>query len=756
MKFSENHFFKLIAFLIILSTLPVMITGSLSFWQSSKAMVNLSNEEKLQNIYQVRTNVEKSLQYIDFSITNFVRSSQTQQLLSQNIAVPDFTDYHQLRRDLIQLQTMDTGIEDIVVASFEHNWLMSNNGIEKLDYQTYEQIKKSYMHLEGRSSWILEKAEMIKFPTDIRNTCPQYINLVKMLPLFSGEQNGLVSVFIPTCEITDIISEKNTGDSFLIIDNDKQIIANTSPETSITLDFDKLDMTEKSGQTEYLFNGTDYKLIYEKSEYTGWTYLSLVKLSTLKQKSASIGWITLLIVSILTILSFLFAIISTRVLYKPINHLKTSIINYHDSKSPLTGTNEFQLIESHIHNLSLKNTQLEKRAQSQILPLKQLFMIRLIQGQVTEDEIPVKLKQFHYPEVWGWLTIFSLKIDQTEHDRFKEDETDLVLFAINNIIEDIIPPTDRFTPFILDDIQSTVIISRQEQNSRYTRHINQKAEFIQKEVFRLLNIHISIGISERFKKLRKAESAYKESKEALKYRLKLNKSAIIFYENLNRNYSTIAPFPNHIKKNIFDAIKISDKAKVTEEIEALFEYITKHVIHPGQIETMLSRFLYELYELKEVLGIHLDQLENAKMITHFKNLATLREMEDWLIFEITLPLIEKIEEKDTNKYKKISDQVIELIHNNYTSEISLDAIAAKLHYNVSYLSGVFQKETGSSFSEYLLQYRLDKAKTLLRTTDKSVKQIAEELRYKNSQNFIRSFKKMEGMTPGNYRLANKG
>jgi AraC-like DNA-binding protein len=48
-------------------------------------------------------------------------------------------------------------------------------------------------------------------------------------------------------------------------------------------------------------------------------------------------------------------------------------------------------------------------------------------------------------------------------------------------------------------------------------------------------------------------------------------------------------------------------------------------------------------------------------------------------------------------------------------------------------------------------YRFKKAKQWLTETNMTVKEIADHLRYKNSQNFIRSFKKQEEMTPGQYR-----
>ncbi|MGO4495212.1 helix-turn-helix domain-containing protein [Paenibacillus sp. 2RAB27] len=55
------------------------------------------------------------------------------------------------------------------------------------------------------------------------------------------------------------------------------------------------------------------------------------------------------------------------------------------------------------------------------------------------------------------------------------------------------------------------------------------------------------------------------------------------------------------------------------------------------------------------------------------------------------------------------------------------------------------------FDEYLAQYRVRIAKKWLTETSMKISDIAEKLQYNNSQNFIRYFRKMEGMTPGQYR-----
>ncbi|SER28657.1 transcriptional regulator, AraC family [Gracilibacillus ureilyticus] len=759
-KFSTKHYFKLIAFLIILSTVPVIITGGLSYWQSSNAIVDYSNDEKKQNIYQIQTNVEQVLKYVDLSTTYFVRSTQTQQFLNENMNAASFSDFNKLRRDLNHLQTIETGIEDIIFVSFDKKWLINNDGLVRLDKTTYEEINTSYMNIPDKSSWILEEADKIDFPNATKKSCSHYINLVKKLPILSSEPTGIIGVLIPTCELTEIMAGSNNSESFLILDEDNQTIAHSNTAyigednyipSSL---FNEIDQDAEEGQFEYTISNVAYKITYHTSNYNNWTYLSFVKLSDLHMRSSSIGWITVLIVSILLIISIIFAVIGSRVLYKPVKRLRNAIYS-NQSETAGNNVNEFDLIETHIEKLLNQNNQLEKRVQSQVTQLKQLFMMRLVQGKVKNDELPLKLQSFHYHTNWTWLTIFSLKFDAVDQEKFDKNDQDLILFAINNLMEDIIPANERFTPIVINDTQTTIIITECENDAEYTRSINQKVQLIQEKVKELFHLSVSIGISQRFKHLHEADTAFKESKEALKYRLKMGDSSIIFYENLNRRYSNIAPYPSAIKNKLFDAIKVSDKEKAGIELLKLFEYIDRNDIHHQQLEIILSRFLYELFELKELLGIDVEDFHSTEMITHYQSLSSLEEIRDWILNKIIHPLIDNLDAKDDSKNKRISDKMIRMIQESFNRDISLDLIAAELHYNPNYLSSIFQKETGYSFSEYLLKYRINKAKDWLTTTNKSVKEIAEDLQYNNSQNFIRSFRKMEGITPGKYRAQYK-
>ena len=83
--------------------------------------------------------------------------------------------------------------------------------------------------------------------------------------------------------------------------------------------------------------------------------------------------------------------------------------------------------------------------------------------------------------------------------------------------------------------------------------------------------------------------------------------------------------------------------------------------------------------------------------------------------------------------------------------LMLQDAAAAVGMSNSRFSTVFAQECGKTFTEYLTGLRLEKAKELLKNTDRRSSQIALEVGYNDSHYFSYLFKKNVGMTPGEYR-----
>ncbi len=85
-------------------------------------------------------------------------------------------------------------------------------------------------------------------------------------------------------------------------------------------------------------------------------------------------------------------------------------------------------------------------------------------------------------------------------------------------------------------------------------------------------------------------------------------------------------------------------------------------------------------------------------------------------------------------------------------DISLQSIADYFNYNKNYLSRKYKKVIGISITAQITKYRMDSAKVLLAETSLSIQEIADQVGYEDAKYFMRVFRKMENMTPTQYRF----
>ena len=80
-----------------------------------------------------------------------------------------------------------------------------------------------------------------------------------------------------------------------------------------------------------------------------------------------------------------------------------------------------------------------------------------------------------------------------------------------------------------------------------------------------------------------------------------------------------------------------------------------------------------------------------------------------------------------------------------------DSVARAAGLSGSHFSRLIRERTGRTFTDLMAQYRVDRAKTLLRRTGKSIVQIAMECGFEDQSYFSRVFKRYTGTTPRSYR-----
>ncbi len=176
--------------------------------------------------------------------------------------------------------------------------------------------------------------------------------------------------------------------------------------------------------------------------------------------------------------------------------------------------------------------------------------------------------------------------------------------------------------------------------------------------------------------------------------------------------------------------------QATEEeklrLNAILERPTKSI---EEVFEIIGRPVWKLELLKEAIK----RLDKPKVEKGFKDYRELVEA------------YKEASEKGEKQYSILVQGVLEYIYEHYSSGITLQDLGEKLGMNGVYIGQVFKKEMGMTVLHYLKQYRLKKAKEMLKNTSLSIHEISCACGYSTSQYFSTLFTREVGRTPQVFR-----
>ncbi|MCR6545037.1 AraC family transcriptional regulator [Dehalobacterium formicoaceticum] len=98
-----------------------------------------------------------------------------------------------------------------------------------------------------------------------------------------------------------------------------------------------------------------------------------------------------------------------------------------------------------------------------------------------------------------------------------------------------------------------------------------------------------------------------------------------------------------------------------------------------------------------------------------------------------------------------TQKAAEFIRKNFREKLTIDDIAQEVYLSPCYLSRIFKKSLGCTLMDYLAQVRVENARVMLKNPQYNVMQVAEENGFEDPGYFTRVFKKIEGITPSQYK-----
>ncbi len=132
------------------------------------------------------------------------------------------------------------------------------------------------------------------------------------------------------------------------------------------------------------------------------------------------------------------------------------------------------------------------------------------------------------------------------------------------------------------------------------------------------------------------------------------------------------------------------------------------------------------------------------------NFETIKNIRQWM-YNILKTINEYLVSKHQSLHVQIVENIKEIIRNRYHEQLTIGEVAESLYFSALHANNIFKKETGKTIFDYLVEYRIEKAKELLKDPDIRIYLVAEKVGYNNKSHFCLTFKKYTGMTPAEYK-----
>lgn len=368
------------------------------------------------------------------------------------------------------------------------------------------------------------------------------------------------------------------------------------------------------------------------------------------------------------------------------------------------------------------------------------YFAGMIRKEMTPQEVAEKNREFFADE----YILFRIHVDA----KVQAENISRVMTEIAKCCERNPRFASRCIAYVDDSNDMSVMyrVTETEYHDTIVRMIQE----LQQDVYKKLNVQLCVCISKLAKGPDVFYTCMDSVKDHLCFRLLYGEKAIV---DLQKDVELIAKIEQevHSYDKFAEALHIADEKNVTDEKDKIFTIFINRDMEEIRVTVLAiilaigNTFSKDNGDFSELFGQQNNYMEKIRRI------SDMRSMKLWLTNYCAWILnysAAKLNISETDVIIKAKRYIAEHCED---SELSLTEVAEYVGLNEKYFTSRFTKETGETFSSYLTGLRMQKAKELLKTTTFKIYEISEMVGYRNVEHFNRVFKKMNDVTPAQYR-----
>ena len=393
---------------------------------------------------------------------------------------------------------------------------------------------------------------------------------------------------------------------------------------------------------------------------------------------------------------------------------------------------EMEQIKGSINQLITEKANFRQRLESQKRALRSTAMYNLIKGRHLErylvEGIPYVSGGFNYQG--GYLVAFDVEDASRaffeEHEDLDEDLMDLVFYVVENIAEELLE--NKYTSFVseADGIMLCLVNVPEEKKAEAEKELQELAERIIGFMTEKFAVRLSAGISDYHPNWKGIEECYHDIQDLLDYRsVNGTEQSVVCYTEVETFWQ-----------------------EETDAADTLEQQV-RSLLQEGAYENAI-RLIADQMEVPQSTAMELQSVSVSDQVSSVEMTEDHLESPDYQEEgEAEEEAAAPVETKCSTS--EIVCRVQEYIQSNYKDkDLSVGKIADEFGISLSYLSQIFKRAMKTGLLEYIHLQRIEEAKELL-IRGQSVQSVAEEVGYYNTRPLIRMFKRLENMTPTEYK-----
>lgn len=377
----------------------------------------------------------------------------------------------------------------------------------------------------------------------------------------------------------------------------------------------------------------------------------------------------------------------------------------------------------------------------------------LVTGDCSMEELLSVADKLDLKIMAPWYSIVLLKIQSMKHD-YEEYSGSIVV-----VDERIAKLAEPEHVLVFDRaLEGRAFLFKADSEEELLAYQKEYLGDVKEVLSGYANLRYFGGIGTPVNRLREIPASFEDASHAFAHRYLVAESCILDSSLLmqegaaeHEDFRISAVNPEQIDRTkMQEFLRTGDLDEVVYFVDEFFGKLDGGAMKSRIFRQYITMDAYfSIVDFLKGLGLQKDEIEAPDQDSSI--LQDEKSAMDYIVRIMNKALVLR-EKRASSRYEDVVSEVIHYIEDNYAQEeLSLNLLASHVNFSPNHLSMIFSQQTGQTLIRYLTDYRMNRAKELLRCSGKKSSVISMEVGYKDPHYFSYLFKKTQGMTPTQYR-----